>query len=56
MAELLISKSGTKKAAKGSNVSGDFYKALDKEVRDLISKAVSRAKSNGRKTVRPGDL
>ncbi|MBI4376241.1 MAG: DUF1931 domain-containing protein [Elusimicrobia bacterium] len=56
MAELIVSKSGTKKAVKGCNVSGDFYKALDKEVRDIINRAVSRAKSNGRKTVRPGDL
>jgi len=56
MADLIISKSGTKAAAKGVNVSGDFYSALDKEVRAHIAKAVSRAKGNGRKTLRPVDL
>jgi histone H3/H4 len=56
MADLIISKSGTKAAAKDVNVSSDFYQALDKEVRALIMKAVTRAKSNGRKTLRPGDL
>ncbi len=56
MADLLISKSGTKAAAKGVNVSSDFYGALDKEVRGLIAKATSRAKGNGRKTLRPVDL
>lgn len=56
MADLIISKTGTKAAAKGVNVGSDFYKALDKEVRGLIAKAVARAKSNGRKTIRTGDL
>ena len=56
MADLLISKSGTKAAAKGVNVASDFYKALDKEVRALIAKAIGRCKGNGRKTLRPSDL
>ena len=56
MADLLISKTGTKNAAKGVNVSGDFYPGLDKAVRGLIADAVKRAKSNGRKTVRSTDI
>lgn len=54
--ELIISKSRTKDAAKGSNVSGDFYGALDKKVRALVAEAVTRAKANGRKTLRPQDI
>ena len=38
------------------NCAGDFCDALDKEVEALIKKASARAKSNDRKTVRPGDL
>jgi histone H3/H4 len=56
MSDLIISKSGTKAAAKGVHIAGDFYKALDKEVRAVIARAVARAKGNGRKTVRPTDL
>lgn len=54
--ELIISKSRTKTAAKGSNVSSDFYGALDKKVRGLVAEAVSRCKANGRKTLKPQDL
>ncbi|MBL8755388.1 MAG: DUF1931 domain-containing protein [Planctomycetes bacterium] len=54
--ELIISKSRTKVAAKKSNVSSDFYGALDKAVRDMISKAEARCEANGRKTLRPQDL
>ena len=53
--DLIISKSRTKAAA-GINVSGDFYGALDGVVRELISSAETRAKDNGRKTLRPYDL
>ncbi|MBI4055242.1 MAG: DUF1931 domain-containing protein [Elusimicrobia bacterium] len=56
MADLIISKSGTKHSAKDFNVSADFYGALDKKVKVLIGEAVSRAKSNGRRTIRPQDL
>jgi histone H3/H4 len=38
------------------NCAGDFTDALDKEVEALVIKACARAKSNDRKTVRPGDL
>jgi histone H3/H4 len=55
-AELIISKSRTKDAAKKCNVSGDFYGALDKKVRELIASAEARALGNKRKTLRPQDL
>ena len=55
-AELIISKSRTKDAAKKCNVSGDFYGALDKKVRELIGAAEARALGNKRKTLRPQDL
>jgi histone H3/H4 len=56
MADLIISKSKTKDAVKDCNVSGEFYDALDRKVRDLIKGAEKRALANGRKTVRPQDL
>ncbi len=55
-AELIISKSRTKAAAKKCNVSSDFYGALDKKVRDLIAAAEARAVGNKRKTLKPQDL
>ncbi len=55
-AELIISKSRTKTAAKTSNVSGEFYGALDKKVREMIKGAETRAKANKRKTLKPCDL
>jgi len=55
-AELIISKSRTKEAAKKCNVSGDFYAALDKKVRELIAAAECRAAGNKRKTLKPQDL
>jgi len=42
--------------AQEMNCAGDFTDALDKEVEALVIKACARAKSNDRKTVRPGDL
>ena len=54
--ELIISKSRTKQAAKKCNVSGDFYAALDKKVRELIATAEARAAGNKRKTLKPQDL
>ncbi len=54
--DLLISKSRTKDAAKKCNVSGDFYGALDKKVREMIAAAESRALANKRKTLKPQDL
>lgn len=54
--ELIISKSRTKAAARRCNVSGEFYAALDKKVRDLIAEAEERALANNRKTLKPSDL
>ncbi len=56
MADLIISKSRTKGAVKKCNVSGEFYGALDKKVRDLIAGAEKRAVANNRKTLKPQDL
>ena len=55
-AELIISKSRTKGAAKKCNVSSDFYGALDKKVRAIIAEAETRAVANKRKTLKPADL
>jgi histone H3/H4 len=54
--DLIISKSRTKAAVKKSNVSSDFYGALDGAVRNMIRNAETRAEANGRKTLRPQDL
>lgn len=54
--DLIISKSRTKAAVKKSNVSSDFYGALDSAVRVMIAGAEKRAQANGRKTLRPQDL
>ena len=54
--DLIISKSRTKGAVKRCNVSGDFYGALDKRVRELITSAESRATANKRRTLKPQDL
>ncbi|MFB6076475.1 MAG: DUF1931 domain-containing protein [Candidatus Aenigmatarchaeota archaeon] len=52
----LVVKNAVRDAAEGVNVAGDFYDELDAEVKDLVDKAVERAKANGRKTVKPRDL
>jgi histone H3/H4 len=54
--ELIISKARTKGAAKKCNVSSDFYGALDKKVKEMISTAEKRAIANKRKTLKPQDL
>jgi histone H3/H4 len=54
--DLIISKSRTKEAARKCNISGDFYSALDRRVRDLIAAAEGRAIANKRKTLKPQDL
>jgi histone H3/H4 len=54
--DLIISKSRTKGAVKKCNVSGDFYPALDKRVREIIASAEKRAIANKRKTLKPADL
>jgi histone H3/H4 len=55
-AELIISKARTKAASKKCNVSGEFYGALDKKVRNMIKDAETRAIANKRKTLKPADL
>jgi histone H3/H4 len=55
-AELIISKARTKAASRKCNVSGEFYGALDKVVRDIIKTAESRAIGNKRKTLKAVDL
>ena len=52
----LIVKSVVKKTAKGYRVSPEFYRALEKAVKELITCAMRRAKANGRKTLRAADL
>ena len=55
-AELIISKTRTKAAAKKCNVSSEFYGALDKKVREMVGAAEARAMANKRKTLKPQDL
>lgn len=55
MAELIV-KAAVKDALEDHNVAGDFYDALDDEVRELLQEAAERADANGRKTVQPRDL
>ncbi|MCD6547088.1 MAG: DUF1931 domain-containing protein [Nanoarchaeota archaeon] len=58
MAELLVVGSKVRNVIKKAkcNMSGDFIKALSKEVENLVKKACMRAKANKRKTVRAADL
>ncbi len=58
MAEILVIASKVKEFAKKGevNVAGDFIEGLSREVEILIEKAVARAISNGRKTVKSSDL
>ena len=51
-----IVKSNVKEALDDTNVSADFYDALDEDVEELIEEAARRAEANGRKTVQPRDL
>lgn len=53
---MIISKSRVKAAVKKCNVAGDFYGALESEVRDLIARAEARAVGNKRRTVRGTDV
>jgi histone H3/H4 len=58
MGDVLVVQSKVREAVKngGANMSGDFAEALSAKVADMVSKAVERAKANGRKTVRGYDL
>ena len=38
------------------NTAGDLIPALDREISEIVTKACTRARANGRKTVRAADL
>lgn len=52
----LAVKSAVKGLLKGMRVGGDFWKELDNRISWKVKRAVERAKSNGRKTLRACDL
>ncbi len=57
MADLIVkSKVAEMIRGKGMNMAGDTTDALDKVVEWNITRAIERAKENGRKTVRPVDF
>lgn len=51
----LVVKNAVKKSTK-LRTSGDFIKALDKHVAEIMKNAEVRCKANGRATIRPCDL
>ena len=53
---MIISKARVKAAVKKCNVGGEFYGALEGEVRALIKRAEERALGNRRKTLRAADV
>ncbi|MFQ5512819.1 MAG: hypothetical protein ACE5FG_00160 [Myxococcota bacterium] len=53
---MIISKSRVKAAVRKCNVGGEFYGALEAEVRSLIARAEERAIGNRRKTLRAADV
>lgn len=58
MGDMLVVASKIKEAIKGHglNTAGDAAEGLNAVVVSLVEKACARAKSNGRKTVRPEDF
>ena len=52
----LFVKSAVRTKMKGMRASGEFFTALDKHLAEELTKAVTRAKGNGRKTCRGCDL
>lgn len=53
----LIVKNAIKDMIKGkANISADFYGALDSEVKGVVTRALTRAKANNRKTIQARDL
>ncbi len=52
----MVVKSAIRGAVKGFRVSGDFFKALDRFVVENVKCATTRAKANGRKTIRACDI
>lgn len=54
----LVVGSRVKEAARDADirVGSDFADAFNAEVNEVLSRAIDRARSNGRATLRPGDL
>lgn len=54
----LVVASRIKEAARAGDVrvAGDFADAFNAEVNEVLTRAIERARTNGRSTVRPGDL
>jgi histone H3/H4 len=52
----LIVKSAVRTRLKGMRASSEFFKALDRHLAEELTRAIARAKANGRKTLRPEDL
>jgi len=51
-----IVKSNVQNVLDKMQVSGEFYDALDDEVKELLADAARRAQANDRRTVMPQDL
>jgi histone H3/H4 len=56
MDEHLVVRTTIKELAGTMSVAKDFPSALDAKVKEMILKAVSRAKDNGRTTIMPRDI
>ena len=53
----VIVKNGVRALVKGGfNVSGEYLKRLDAEVRSRVTRASERARMNGRKTLKARDV
>lgn len=52
----LAVKSAVRGQLKGMRAGGDFFKELDNKIAWKVKRAIERAKSNDRKTVRACDL
>ncbi|MFP4117799.1 MAG: DUF1931 domain-containing protein [Candidatus Woesearchaeota archaeon] len=52
----IVVKAKIKELASGYNIAADFAEELDKQAKEMIQKAISRAKANGRRTVMGKDL
>lgn len=51
-----IKKKGIKEYADGVNVGKDIYESLDDRMKEMVDRAIQRAKDNGRKTVKARDV
>ncbi len=52
----IVVKAKVKELASGYNVAADFADEIDNQVKEMVKKAISRAKANGRRTVMAKDL